>query len=35
LKTGSLFVFKLTGDGGSVQGDTQQLPIGASAASRR
>jgi hypothetical protein len=25
LKTGSLFVFKLTGDGGSVQGDTQQL----------
>jgi len=25
LKTGSLFVFKLTGDGGSVQGDTRQL----------
>ncbi|WP_433788030.1 glucose/sorbosone family PQQ-dependent dehydrogenase [Actinomycetospora sp. CA-101289] len=25
LKTGSVFVFKLTGDGGSVQGDTTQL----------
>jgi len=25
LKTGSLFVFKLSGDGNFVQGDTQQL----------
>lgn len=25
LKTGTLFVFKLTGDAGSVQGDTEQL----------
>ncbi len=25
LKTGSVFVFKLTGDGGSLQGDTNQL----------